>query len=100
MGGGTGGQGDPEPEPPGAGGRGAPGWATTGTTDAVAWLSNRLEMPYVYGPAADGQFGNAVLSRFPIVDWAVGELPKSSGSRPRGSPLSLLDIGRGDTVRV
>ena len=78
----------------------ARGWATNGTTDAVAWLSNRLEMPYVYGPAADGQFGNAVLSRFPIVDWAVGELPKSSGSMTRGYLLSLLDIGRGDTVRV
>jgi endonuclease/exonuclease/phosphatase (EEP) superfamily protein YafD len=36
---------------------------TTGN-DELLWLSQRLEMPYVWGPASDdGLWGNAILSR-------------------------------------
>ncbi len=42
------------------------GWVIAGSVDTLLWLSSRLDMPYVYGPAADAVFGNAVLSRYPI----------------------------------
>ena len=33
------------------------GWPVTGMTDVVEWLSWRLRMPYLYGPAGDGPYG-------------------------------------------
>jgi endonuclease/exonuclease/phosphatase family metal-dependent hydrolase len=81
----------------------ARGWATNGTTDVASWLSARLEMRYVYGPAADGQFGNAVLSRLPIIGSTAGELPQSTGSMTRGYVEAVLDIdgiGGSRTLRV
>jgi endonuclease/exonuclease/phosphatase family metal-dependent hydrolase len=45
------------------------GWLTTSDFDQVNWLSNRLDMPYVYGANSDdGLWGNAVFSRLPILE--------------------------------
>jgi endonuclease/exonuclease/phosphatase family metal-dependent hydrolase len=45
------------------------GWLVTASVDQVTWLSQRLEMPFVYGSNADdGVWGNAVFSRLPIAD--------------------------------
>jgi len=44
--------------------------ATNGFLDVLPYLSRRLDMPYVFGANyEDGQYGNAILSRYPIVDW-------------------------------
>lgn len=44
------------------------GWLVTSGNDQLAWLGRRLDMPYVWGPAStDDLWGNAVLSRFPVV---------------------------------
>jgi endonuclease/exonuclease/phosphatase family metal-dependent hydrolase len=37
--------------------------------DMLAWLSQRLDMPYVYGPTEILAQGNAILSRHPIREW-------------------------------
>ena len=42
------------------------GWVIYGSFDMLVWLSQRLDMPYVYGPAADSVWGNAILSRYPM----------------------------------
>ncbi len=42
------------------------GFLTSGSVDSLAWLSERLNLPYVFGPTADRQWGNAILSRYPI----------------------------------
>jgi endonuclease/exonuclease/phosphatase family metal-dependent hydrolase len=40
------------------------GWLVTTGNDELLWLSQRLKMPYVWGPASDdGLWGNAILSR-------------------------------------
>jgi len=51
------------------------GWLTTGSLDMLAWLSHRLEMPFVSGPTADLQWGNAVLSRYPLRNAETHALP-------------------------
>lgn len=44
--------------------------ATNGFVDTLPLISRRLGMPYVFGANyADGQYGNAMLSRYPILEW-------------------------------
>jgi endonuclease/exonuclease/phosphatase family metal-dependent hydrolase len=44
--------------------------ATNGFVDTLALISRRLDMPFIFGPNyADGQYGNALLSRYPILEW-------------------------------
>jgi endonuclease/exonuclease/phosphatase family metal-dependent hydrolase len=76
------------------------GWAVAGSIDAAEWLARRLGMPYVYSEAADKGFGNAVLSRIPILDADVGFLPQGSGPMDRSWVRAVLDLGAGDTVTV
>ncbi|MGH2561491.1 MAG: endonuclease/exonuclease/phosphatase family protein [Thermomicrobiales bacterium] len=48
------------------------GWLVTSGVDEVLWLSDRLDMPFVFGASAgDGLWGNAILSRAPIDSSAV-----------------------------
>lgn len=43
------------------------GWLVTSDFDQVSWLSDRLDMPYVYGANSDDNlWGNAIFSRLPI----------------------------------
>lgn len=45
------------------------GWMVLGAADQLLWLSERLDMPYAWGPASDdGLWGNAILSRLPITN--------------------------------
>jgi endonuclease/exonuclease/phosphatase family metal-dependent hydrolase len=75
------------------------GRAIAGTLDLAEWLSRRLGMPYVYGPAADSQFGNAVLTRFSLISSETGFLPKGVGSMRRGYVRVWLDLA-GVTMQV
>ncbi|MGH2676832.1 MAG: endonuclease/exonuclease/phosphatase family protein [Actinomycetota bacterium] len=76
------------------------GWPINGTLDLGEWLSRRLRMPYLFAPAADGQFGNAILSRFPIDHTETGYLPFGSGPQRRSYLLAELDLGGGRSVTV
>ena len=71
----------------------ARGWPIFGGLDAAEWLSRRLEMPYLYVPAADEQFGNAVLSHIPILGSTSGELPYGEGPQHRSYLAVRLDVG-------
>ena len=76
------------------------GWAINGSADTLLWLSDHLDMPYVYGPATGHMWGNAILSRFPVNDWGTMDLP------PRDLPLlrqltwADFDLGEGQELRV
>ncbi|MGH7754233.1 MAG: endonuclease/exonuclease/phosphatase family protein, partial [Gemmatimonadales bacterium] len=76
------------------------GWVIGGTMDLAEWLSHRLMMPYVYAPAADGQFGNVVLSRLPILRSKGVFLPLIDGVQRRSYLLVEIDIGQGRSVTV
>ncbi len=61
------------------------GWPETGMTDVVEWLSWRLRMPYLYGPAGDGPYGNTILYQptMRVLTAEQGSLPRGGGLHPR-----------------
>lgn len=69
------------------------GWVLNGSTDMLAWLSQRLGMPYVFGPATDAQWGNAVLSRHPVLQSHVVSLPPDDLLLKRSFIWAELDTG-------
>ncbi|MDG4802437.1 endonuclease/exonuclease/phosphatase family protein [Micromonospora sp. WMMD980] len=63
------------------------GWWLNGGHDTLALLAGRLRMPYVFAPAADPVWGDAVLSRFPM---------RSGRTRPlaaHGAPTGAQALG-------
>jgi hypothetical protein len=68
------------------------GWYVNGATDMLAWLQRRLRMPYArFAGASDAIWGNAVLSRYPIVAGEVVRLPRE------GSPCAATPSGSSST---
>ena len=67
----------------------------------LVWLSQRLEMDYVWGPAADSAWGNAVLSRFPITEFRNHEMPNNGALLfDRAFLTAEVDVGGGETLVV
>ena len=58
------------------------GWMISGGVDTLTWLSQRLELPYVYGANGGDLWGNAILSRIPMR--ARNEPLDNPGRVPRG----------------
>ena len=54
-------------------------------------LERNLGMDYSYVPAADGQFGNAILSRLPITEVDSGPLP-TDGVQERGYAIVRVEV--------
>ena len=76
------------------------GWAVSGSLDMLSWLSQRLELPYIFGPATGSLWGNAILSRYPILEWASVELPPKDLLFQRAYLWARLDLGDGEELRV
>jgi endonuclease/exonuclease/phosphatase family metal-dependent hydrolase len=69
------------------------GWLIDGSTDLAFWLSHRLGMPIVFKGTADPIWGNAILSRDPIVQTGTGSLPLSHALISRGFIWARIDTG-------
>ncbi|KAB1912574.1 endonuclease/exonuclease/phosphatase family protein [Micromonospora sp. AMSO31t] len=69
------------------------GWLLNGGHDTLALLAGRLRMPYVFAPAADPVWGDAVLSRFPVR--AGRTRPLAAHGAPTGAQALgvTLDLG-------
>ena len=77
------------------------GWLVDGSVDILTWLSQRLDMDYAWGPAADSVWGNAVLSRYPIVFSENHEMPNNDAlSLDRGFLWVEIDIGDEEPLRI
>lgn len=76
------------------------GWAINGSLDMITWLSQRLEMPYVFGPAADPLWGNAILSRYPITTSELVKLPTDDLPLKRSFIYVQIDVGAGQPLAV
>ena len=74
------------------------GWVVNGSVDMLTWLSQRLGMTALYGPTADGQWGNAILTRLPVLDYENRSLPTDELLLQRGYMVSRLDRGNGNTI--
>ena len=66
------------------------GWLIAGSLDVAEWLSRRLQMPYVYAPGHDYQFGNMIMTRMPITEWSFTRLPLRNV--PLGRTLLQIQI--------
>ncbi|MGZ8585892.1 MAG: endonuclease/exonuclease/phosphatase family protein [Actinomycetota bacterium] len=78
----------------------ARGWPVFGAGDLLARLQQRLAMPFRYEPAADGQFGNAILSRLPMSPISSGLLPDVEGKQDRSYLAVRVETARGPLVVV
>ncbi len=76
------------------------GWVVNGSLDMLAWLSQRLAMPYVYGPTSDPLWGNALLSRYPILESELVALPTDDLLLRRGFIWAKVDVGDGQHLNV
>ena len=76
------------------------GWVVSGRVDMLAWLSQRLHMPYVFDPTADPFWGNAILSRYPILAYSREDLPPRDLFILRGFIAALIDVGNDQQIKV
>lgn len=70
------------------------GWVLNGSVDMLEWLSQRLDLPYVYGPTEGLLWGNAILSRYPIISEEAYPLPPDSLRLHRGYLVAEIDLGQ------
>ena len=75
------------------------GWLISGRMDMLTWLSQRLDMPYVSGPT-ETLWGNAILSRYPIIEYANYELQPQTLNLLRGFTRAVIDVGGGNRLNV
>jgi endonuclease/exonuclease/phosphatase family metal-dependent hydrolase len=71
------------------------GWMLGGGTDMATWLAQRLDMHVAYAPAADRQFGNAVLTNLPTAGATVTDLPYGNGPQNRSAIGVDIDLSTG-----
>jgi len=76
------------------------GWVVSGRLDMLMWLSQRLQMPYVFGPTSDPIWGNAILSRYPIITYTQHELPPPDIRLLRGFTAAQIDVGGGTQLQL
>ncbi|WP_406107648.1 endonuclease/exonuclease/phosphatase family protein [Micromonospora globbae] len=73
------------------------GWLLNGGHDTLDLLADRLGMAYVFAPAADPLWGDAVLSRWPVT--APRTLPLPAVGAPTGAQALAVTVDLGDGVR-
>ena len=78
----------------------ARGWPLSGGLDLTEWLSRSLDLPFTWGPAAGGQFGNAILSRSPVASSRVVTLPSVGRTQGRSATTVQLTLADGRSLRV
>ena len=76
------------------------GWLINGSTDMLTWLSQRLDMPYIFNPTTDLLWGNALLSRYPIINHQPHTLPPDSLPLTRGFIAAEINIGNAQTINI
>ncbi|MFG2104221.1 endonuclease/exonuclease/phosphatase family protein [Micromonospora echinaurantiaca] len=73
-------------------------WLLNGGHDTLTLLAKRLDMPYVFAPAADPVWGDAVLSRWPTTAPRTRALPAVGA--PTGAQALAVDLDLGGGVRL
>ncbi|MGC5050581.1 endonuclease/exonuclease/phosphatase family protein [Micromonospora sp. DT48] len=74
------------------------GWLLNGGHDTLELLAARLGMPYVFAPAADPLWGDAVLSRWPVQRARTRALPAVGA--PTGAQALGVTVDFSDGVRL
>ncbi|MEU4382030.1 endonuclease/exonuclease/phosphatase family protein [Micromonospora echinofusca] len=74
------------------------GWLLNGGHDTLDLLAERLDMPYVFAPAADPLWGDAVLSRWPLD--AARTRPLPAVGAPTGAQALGITVDFSEDVRL
>lgn len=69
------------------------GWLLDGSTDLAPFLARRLDMQLLFQGTADPVWGNALLTRLPILENGSAPLPLAGTLLPRGYLWAKLDAG-------
>lgn len=69
------------------------GWLVNGSTDLTAWLSHRLGMQVIFKGTTGPMWGNAILSKYPILQMNFGKLPSLGIPLERGYLQAKIDLG-------
>ncbi len=69
------------------------GWLIDGSTDLPFWLSRRLGMHVLFSGTTGPMWGNAVLTRYPVLEHGSGELPLAGTLLKRGFLWARIDAG-------
>lgn len=64
-----------------------------GGTDLAGWLSHRLGFPVIFRGTEEPIWGNAILSRYPILESGWGDLPREGALIGRGYLWAKIDVG-------
>ncbi|MCI0499805.1 MAG: endonuclease/exonuclease/phosphatase family protein [Planctomycetales bacterium] len=74
--------------------------ARSGFVDQAKWLAEKLDMHHVFAPAISSKtdaglqlYGNAILSRYPIVRSTLHKLSAPAGVEPRVCLEAIIQIG-------
>ncbi|MBI4261319.1 MAG: endonuclease/exonuclease/phosphatase family protein [Actinobacteria bacterium] len=78
----------------------ARGWFTNGSTDVLPRLAELTGLPYVFAPAADEVWGNAILSRFPLEEVTSEELPRGGAAMRRSYLAAVARLGDGSELGI
>lgn len=76
------------------------GWLLDGSTDLAALLARRLNMQILFQGTADPVWGNALLTRLPILESGSAPLPLAGTRLPRGYLWAKLDAGLPEPLLV
>lgn len=71
-----------------------------GGLDMPTWLARRLEMEMIFAGTEEPIWGNAILSRYPILDSGYQELPRGEALIGRGYLWAEIDIGEAEPLLV
>lgn len=76
------------------------GWLLTGGQDTLRLLGDRLDLPFVFAPAADEVWGNALLSRYPVTELTIQRLPRGRAPMARSHLAAVLQVADGQELAV
>jgi len=76
------------------------GWLINGSTDSLYWLSERLNMKYIFMPASDSIWGNAVLSKYPMKLIKSGYLPSEGVALQRSYLLVAVEVRENKKLNI
>jgi endonuclease/exonuclease/phosphatase family metal-dependent hydrolase len=76
------------------------GWLLEGGHDLLRLLATRTGMRAVFAPAADELWGNAVLTRLPVTETRVVDLPRAGAAMQRSLLSVVIDAGSGRSFAV
>jgi endonuclease/exonuclease/phosphatase family metal-dependent hydrolase len=76
------------------------GWLVNGSTDLAAWFANRLGMQMLFDGTAGPMWGNALLTRLPIIEHGTTPLPGEGALIDRGVLWARLTVPEGEPLKV